>query len=193
MGLETDKKELRKRAAQRRKIAYDAQPDASQKIASFAPLIAQKFQPTQVAAYWPIRSEIDPIALLSALSGDGVGSSLPITPEEGKPLQFHEWRVGDALVTGPYQTKEPLSTSPLCIPDVILAPLLAFDAQCWRLGYGGGFYDRTIAGLEAAGHNVIVIGIAFDESAVEKVPTGPYDRALSAIVTPSGLKLPQVR
>ena len=70
---------------------------------------------------------------------------------------------------------------------MILAPLLAFDADCWRLGYGGGFYDRTLAALEAQGHSAYVIGIAYDEQQVEQVPTGQYDRALSAILTPSRL------
>jgi len=62
---------------------------------------------------------------------------------------------------------------------------LAFDADCWRLGYGGGFYDRTLAALEAKGHKAHVIGIAYDEQQVEQVPKGLYDRALSAILTPS--------
>ena len=73
------------------------------------------------------------------------------------------------------------------IPDVILAPMLAFDAGYWRLGYGGGFYDRSIASLRETGHEVVVIGIAFAGQQVDKVPTGPYDMALDAVWTPDGV------
>jgi 5-formyltetrahydrofolate cyclo-ligase len=66
--------------------------------------------------------------------------------------------------------------------------MLAFDSDCWRLGYGGGFYDRTLAGLRGGGRSVTAIGIAFDGQLVDKVPVGPFDVALDAVLTPSGLR-----
>ena len=191
MTPDDEKKQLRKEAAKRRKDAYNAMADAPRRIASHHHLLSERYDTTAVAAYWPIRTEIDPIPLLDALCSTGGTSCLPVTPEEGKPLTFHQWDNGSPLADGPYNTKEPFATSPVIIPTLILAPLLAFDADCWRLGYGGGFYDRTLAALEQAGHQVDVVGIAFDESFVHKVPTGPYDRQLSAILTPSALRLPQ--
>lgn len=187
-----DKKRLRKQAAMMRKQAFDAMPDAPLQIAHYAPILQARYAPKIVAAFWPIRTEIDPIPLQTALCQLGATSCLPVTPEEGKPLTFHHWEIGTPLADGPYHTKEPFGDTPIVIPDLILAPLLAFDAGCWRLGYGGGFYDRTIAALEAAGHQPHLVGIAFDESKVSQVPTGPFDKALSAVLTPSGLKLPSV-
>ena len=94
---------------------------------------------------------------------------------------------GMRLDDGPYNTKQPPLSSESVIPDVILAPMLAFDAGCWRLGYGGGFYDRSIASLRDSGHEVVAIGIAFAGQQVDKVPTGPYDMALDAVWTPDGV------
>ena len=188
-SIDEIKKEMRKNAAQRRKSAFDAMPDAATKIARFADQIWHAFSPSVIAAFWPIRTEIDPVPLLETLCARGADGCLPVTPEEGKPLIFHQWRVGESLCDGPYQTKQPDNSAPVMRPDLILAPLLAFDSDFWRLGYGGGFYDRTLAGFEAEGHHAVVIGIAFDESEVETVPTGPYDKALSGILTPSGLRL----
>ena len=74
------------------------------------------------------------------------------------------------------------------IPSVILTPMLAFDSSCWRLGYGGGFYDRTLFGLRAAGRHVVALGIAYDGQVVDKVPTGPFDMRLDGVLTPSGLR-----
>ena len=186
--LDDTKKALRKQASMARKQAFDAMPDAADRIASFASHLHDRFSPSIIAAYWPIRTEIDPIPLLHALSQQGAKTCLPSTPQEGLPLTFHEWRDGDALIDGPYNTKEPQPKAPIIIPDMILAPLLAYDAQYWRLGYGGGFYDRTLAKLEQLGHQVKVIGIAFDESEVEMVPIGAYDKQLDGILTPSGLR-----
>lgn len=184
-----DKKQLRKQAAITRKKAFEAMPDARFRLASFHEELTRLYAPKIVAAYWPIRTEIDPVPLLAKLCEKGATACLPVTPEEGKPLVFYEWQIGTPLADGPYDTKEPDGSSAVVIPDLILAPLLAFDADCWRLGYGGGFYDRTLAQLEEAGYQTHVVGIAFDESEVERVPTGPYDKSLSAIITPTGLRL----
>ena len=191
MTPDEEKKQLRQLAAKRRKAAFDAMADAPQRIAAYHGLLSARYDTTAIAAYWPIRTEIDPIPLLEALCQAGGQGCLPVTPEEGQPLTFHHWISGSPLADGPYNTKEPFASSPIILPTLILAPLLAYDANCWRLGYGGGFYDRTLAALEQAGHHADVVGIAFDESCVYKVPTGPYDRQLSAILTPSGLIVPE--
>ena len=187
-SLDAEKKQLRLQAAATRKLAFDAMPNAPQKIAYFHDVIQSLYAPKSIAAYWPIRTEIDPIPLMAALCAKGAKSCLPVTPEEGKPLIFHEWQIGTPLSDGPYNTKEPFADTPVILPDLILAPLLAFDKDCWRLGYGGGFYDRTLAALEQQAHKAHIIGIAFDESEVAKVPIGAYDKQLSGILTPSGLR-----
>jgi len=185
--LSNAKQNLRKTNAQIRKNAQIKHPDAPQICAEKADDIAALFAPKIIAAYWPIRTELDPIPLLKSLMAKGMLACLPVTPQEGQPLSFHQWDGQAELEEGPYGTKQPSPSLPQIDPDLILAPLLAFDADCWRLGYGGGFYDRTLAALEAKGHKAHVIGIAYDEQQVEKVPTDIYDKALSAILTPTRL------
>ena len=183
--LSIAKQIMRKENAKIRENAKSSHPTAAQICADNAEMIMALYAPSMVAAYWPIRTELDPIPLLQAFMRLGTKACLPVTPAEGQPLRFHLWDGQAALEDGPYGTKQPSSSLPIALPDLILAPLLAFDADCWRLGYGGGFYDRTLAALEAKGHKAHVIGIAYDEQQVEQVPKGLYDRALSAILTPS--------
>ena len=95
------------------------------------------------------------LPLMEALTDDGFPTAMPVTPEPGNPLLFRAWAPGAPLTDGPYNTKQPPSDAAEMIPSVILAPMLAFDSSCWRLGYGGGFYDRTLSGLRAAGRHVV--------------------------------------
>ena len=186
MDNQDAKRALRKHAAQIRQQAFEASaPAAAAALASKADFICDQFAPKSVAAYWPIKSEIDPIPLAQALMARACAIGLPITPQEGLPLAFHQWHDGEALEEGPYGTKQPAAAAPQLMPDLILAPLLAFDEAGWRLGYGGGFYDRTLADLEAKGHHAQIIGLAFDEQQVDAVPIGAYDKPLSAILTPT--------
>jgi len=173
-------------AAQRAKLAA-AHPDAASALADHSEALINRFGRGIYAAYFPIRSELSPLDLLRRLGGLGCATSLPITPAEGQPLRFHRWAVSGRLDDGAYGTKQPPSDCELCRPDVILAPMLAYDQAGWRLGYGGGFYDRTIAVLRGAGHQLTVIGIAFEGQRLDRIPVGPYDMPLDAVLTPSGL------
>ena len=188
-----EKASLRKAAAKARKAAQQAQPDAAQKLADQASKLVNYLEANIaapiIAGYWPIRSEIDPRSLMTALEEAGCKLALPVTPQEGQPLSFHLFDGPDSLQIGPYDTRQPDPSSPAILPDLILAPLLAFDEGCWRLGYGGGFYDRTLSQLESLGKRPKVIGLAFDAQQVEGVPTGPYDQPLDAILTPSKLMI----
>lgn len=189
-----EKASLRKSAASTRKTAQEAQPDAPHRLATQAELILENLDAAIegpiIAGYWPIRSEIDPRPLMTAFSEKGCKLALPVTPEEGKPLSFHLFDGPESLQIGPYDTRQPDPQSPAVIPHLILAPLLAFDAACWRLGYGGGFYDRTLDQLESLGRRPKVIGLSFDAQQVDGVPTGPYDQPLDGICTPSKLMMP---
>ena len=186
------KADLRKQAAARRAALMGADPDAPARLAAQADIIiniAQQDAPVGiVASYMPIRSELSPLPLVAALIAAGLVTAMPETPAPGNPLVFRRWAPGDDVVDGPYGTRQPSPAAPAVRPRVILAPMLAFDAACWRLGYGGGFYDRTIAGMRGDGHVVTVIGIAFDGQLVDKVPVGPFDMPLDAVLTPSGLR-----
>ncbi len=185
------KAQMRKHAAKMRQHEADHHPDAADKLATHCRLLLESFRRGVYAAYLPIRSEISPLPLIAALHDSGQPTAMPVTPTEGQPLSFWRWALGDALEDGPYGTHQPLARGKPVLPDVILAPLLAFDSAGWRLGYGGGFYDRTIADFAARGHKVSVIGLAYDGQKLDRVPVGPFDMPLDAVLCPSGLYRPQ--
>ena len=151
---------------------------------------ARRSHPPRIAsAYLPMRTEIDPLPLLGAIFSAGVSTALPVVPGKGVALHFRRWHPGDATVEAGFGTREPSPASPLVDPDLLLVPLLAFDAEGYRLGYGGGYYDRTLARLRASPNAVTAIGIAFAEQEVDDVPHLDYDQRLDGVLTPSGLRL----
>lgn len=138
-----------------------------------------------VSGYAAIRDEINPLPLLKALAAGGHPIALPVTAGKGAPLIFRAWEPGAPLKTGAFSVPVPGEDAAELTPDILLVPLLAFDAEGIRLGYGAGFYDRTLAGLREKG-SVTAIGVAFDEQRLEAVPRGAYDEALDWVLTPTG-------
>jgi 5-formyltetrahydrofolate cyclo-ligase len=134
-----------------------------------------------VSGFWPIGEEIDLRPLLHALHHRGNPVVLPVTPRRGEALTFGRWRPGDALLEGRFGTMRPIGE--ILPPDMLLVPLLAFDASGARLGYGGGFYDRTMAGLPGR----FRLGCGFAAQQVDAVPVGPYDIRLDAVATENGI------
>ena len=149
-------------------------------------LTAWRFRPgLVVAGFWPLSGEIDVRPLLLALAARGHPIVLPVTPPRGNPLTFQRWRPGDTLVAERFGTVRP--TGAPMTPDLLFVPLLAFDGGCRRLGYGGGFYDRTLAGLPGR----IAIGCAFAAQRVDCVIAETHDIRLHAVATERGLMLPK--
>lgn len=142
---------------------------------------------TVIAGYWPIRTEIDPLPVLAALVGSGRRVALPVVEGADRPLAFREWQPGTAMVEGAFGAAVPAAGDWLR-PDALVVPLLAFDAGLCRLGYGGGFYDRTLAGLRAGGGAVLAVGFAFAAQEVTALPLEPTDLALDAVVTEAGVR-----
>jgi 5-formyltetrahydrofolate cyclo-ligase len=134
-----------------------------------------------VAGFWPLDQEIDIRPLLHALHDRGNPVALPVTPPRGEPLTFRRWQPGDAMAAERFGTARPIGD--LMVPDVMLLPLLAFDKSGGRLGYGGGYYDRTLAALPGRPR----IGCAFAAQQVDAVPLGPYDIRLDAVATERGI------
>jgi 5-formyltetrahydrofolate cyclo-ligase len=138
-----------------------------------------------VAGYLPIRDEIDPRPALAALAEEGLAVCVPVIEGPGLPLRFVRWAPGDATRIGVFGVEVPLDGAP-AEPDLLLVPLLAFDARGHRLGYGGGFYDRTIAALRAR-RRVVALGLAYAAQRVGLVPDAETDMRLDGIVTERGL------
>ncbi len=135
-----------------------------------------------VSAYWPIGSEIDPRPLMIHLHEDGHPIALPVTPARGNPLVFRAWRPDDTLEAAGFGTQVPLASQPELTPRVLIVPLLAFDRAGYRLGYGGGYYDRTLARLRQSGA-VLAVGVAYAAQEVSQVPRDGNDQAVDWIVT----------
>ncbi|MCC7275764.1 MAG: 5-formyltetrahydrofolate cyclo-ligase [Alphaproteobacteria bacterium] len=163
-------------------VAAAAPPDAAERLA--ARFLHAFPQPpgTVVSGYMPIGDELDPRPLLAALAAAGCRLALPVVAGRGRPLSFRLWRPGDALAARPMGLAEPGPDAPTVDPDVLLVPLLAFDDGGRRIGYGAGYYDMTIAGLRAR-RTVLAVGVAFEGQRVDRVPAGPWDALLDAVVT----------
>lgn len=182
-SFENEKANLRKALKKRRNaIAFDE--NNGQKIKDRF-LEHFKFSAAQsIAGYWPMAGELDVVVLLSCLHQLGMTCALPVVEAADSPLVFKQWQAGDKLQNGPHGTRHPEEAAPIIEPDILLVPLLGFDLKGARLGFGGGYYDRTIEAIRSR-KKICCIGVAFDEQQCSAVPLGPHDERLDWIVTPT--------
>jgi 5-formyltetrahydrofolate cyclo-ligase len=138
-----------------------------------------------VSGFASMPDELNVWPLLRRLHGLDVPLALPVVVAKRQPLVFRAWTPGDAMDKGVWDIPQPTADKPVLEPDILLVPLLAFDLQGRRLGYGGGFYDRTLAGLRAR-KPITAVGLAYDEQQVDEVPHLDYDQRLDWVLTPSG-------
>ena len=160
-----------------------AQSDALRLAALPLPFLGEA--PGIVAGYHPTAREFDCLPLMQRLARDGWTLALPVVIGEA-PLVFHRWSFGEPLVRGQRGMMQPAGGE-IVRPALLLIPLLAFDARGYRLGYGGGHYDRTLDALRRQGR-ALAIGVAFDAQEVAQLPVGPHDQRLDWMLTPSGAK-----
>ncbi len=175
------KPDLREQAKARRAALARACPDFASRIAALDLPIPEG---AAVSFYWPMGDEADPRRLASALAARGHRLALPVVARKRSPLHFREWREGDALIVHAFGMHEPAPEAPLVVPNVLLVPLLAFDARGHRLGYGGGFYDCTLSALD----DKIAIGVAYAGQEVGELPALPHDHPLDMVATENGLR-----
>jgi 5-formyltetrahydrofolate cyclo-ligase len=140
-----------------------------------------------VAGYSPKTGEADPLALLEEIVERGFPAGLPVTPATPRALAFRRWVPGRALVLGRFGIMEPLATAAVFHPSILLVPLLAFDRTGHRLGYGAGYYDRTLEALRAE-KPILAIGIAYAGQEVDALEAEAHDQRLDWVVTEQGAR-----
>lgn len=177
------KASLRREAAARRKQAHAAHPQAGLALMQHFKSAIRVPSSAAVSGFWPMGEEIDVAPLLAQLHASGHPVGLPVVVGKGRPLIFRNWHPGLALVAGGFGTEVPPASSPELMPQILIVPLLAYDSAGYRLGYGGGFYDRTLEKLRNGGHRPLAVGVAFSAQHVARVPRDGYDQPLDWIVT----------
>jgi 5-formyltetrahydrofolate cyclo-ligase len=182
----TEKKALRPAERARRTELARACPDFAERIARYADDLPLSARAT-VGGYRALTGEADPSLLLAALQARGCELAYPRVHMKGQPLWFHVPVEHEPWVAGAFGILEPRPDWPRAYPSVLLVPLLAFDAEGYRLGYGGGYYDRTLAQFRSE-RPVAAIGVAFAGQEVEYVPRDASDQPLDSVVTELGLR-----
>ena len=175
------KRQARAEASKRRATAHAALKDTAGGLLAARGLPVTR-EPGIVSGFIPYKSEISTIPLLNVLRRSGWTTALPVVIAPGEPLVFRAWAPGEPLVPGVWDIPIPLGTTPEVLPDVLLVPLLAFDRAGYRLGYGGGFYDRTLVKLRAI-KEVTAVGVAYHAQLVDQVPRASYDAPLDYVMT----------
>ena len=171
----------REMIARRDAFPPDARSAAAEAIAA-RPFPLSIVAGTIVSGFMPMKSEISPLPLLRALVGAGARLALPVVAGQGKPLVMRAWAFGAPLIAGVWGIREPEPAAPAVAPDILIVPLLAFDRAGQRVGYGAGYYDRTIAALRAE-QPVLAIGLAFAAQEIAVVPATPHDAPLDLVLT----------
>ncbi len=187
MTLEQEKSAARKAAKAKRKNLAEENPNAANTAMQHLLNYLAGNRPKCLAGYLPIGSELDPQPTLSALRKEGVTTALPVVVAPDNPLIFRNYQPDDSLITEMFGTRAPATSAPVAIPEIVLVPLLAFDRKGYRLGYGGGFYDRTIALFQEKNRKCAFIGFAYAAQQVKEVPIGEFDLPLQAIMTEKGI------
>jgi 5-formyltetrahydrofolate cyclo-ligase len=187
VGIEEAKAALRKEAHKRRaelhaSLRLDAARDAVVHFLEHVPLRKGEV----VAAYWPIRDELDIKHLIGKLMDSGQPVALPVVLGDEEPLELRLWQEGAPLYEAGFGTLAPEDGAPRVVPDIVLVPLLGFDKHGTRLGYGGGYYDRTLAQLTKRPR---LVGFAFARQEVDHIPRQPHDVPLDAVVTELGVRV----
>jgi 5-formyltetrahydrofolate cyclo-ligase len=186
VGIEEAKAALRIEAHKRRAQLHPSlRGDAARDAISHFLEAVEVGEGEIVAAYWPIRDELDIKSLIGKLMDAGQPVCLPVVLGDEQPLELRLWQEGAPLYEAGFGTLAPEDGAPRVEPDVILMPLLGFDRYGTRLGYGGGYYDRTLAHLQKRPR---LIGFAFARQEIDRIPRQAHDVPLDAIVTELGVR-----
>jgi 5-formyltetrahydrofolate cyclo-ligase len=144
---------------------------------------------TVVSAYWPLRGEPDLRPWLGALHEQDCICALPVVVEKGAPLVFRRWFPGCPMEKGFWNIPVPADPA-VFTPQLLVSPVVGFDPQCYRLGYGGGYFDRTLAQLQAQQRKFQVLGVGYAEAKLQTIEPLPHDLPLQGVVTEKRIWLP---
>ncbi len=180
------KRKLREAALARRDLMPpDDRVRAARKIAA-SPFPVDVPKGAIVSGFSPIKTEFNPVPLMRALAKAGARLALPKVMGRGKPLSLRAWSFGEPLVSGVWGIREPGPEAPEVAPDILLVPFTAFDRTGYRIGYGAGYYDMTLAALRAK-KTIVAVGLGFAVQETKKVPVEAHDQRLDFILTEAGL------
>ena len=140
-----------------------------------------------VSGFYPYQAEINVLPLLARLVSEGWQTALPVVMAKGEPLTFRAWAPGEPTGRGIWDIHVPLETAPELKPDVLLVPMLAFDRRGYRLGYGGGYYDRTLAAMAGAGRQPTTFAVGYSLSAIPTIHPQTHDIPMDVIATEEGM------
>jgi 5-formyltetrahydrofolate cyclo-ligase len=177
--LTATKIQARKAAFARRKEAYSMHKPG---VAGHLSEVLAGYRGVPLSGYMPIRTEIDPLATMAEAAAHGL-VAVPVIIAAGQPLKFSRWQPEAPLRDGPFGAKVP-EVDDFLEPEILIVPLVAFDARGGRLGYGGGFYDRTLECLRAK-RPTLAIGFAFDAQEAQDLPLEQTDQPLDMLITES--------
>lgn len=181
MSMEDEKTAARKAGFIRRKPAKTPERDAQAVTALLEAVLP--FKSSAMAGYMPIRTEVDPLPVMAAMAAFGP-VCVPVILGKGQPLEFHEWHPGCEMIDGPFGAAIP-KAGRVIRPELVIVPLVAFTRDGGRLGYGGGFYDRTLEALRNSGP-LTAYGYAFAAQEARDLPLEPTDQPLDGIATDAG-------
>lgn len=181
-AIDQQKAALRRAALARRDALAPTERAAAAAAIAERPFALPITASTIVAGFMPLKSEINPLPLLQRLAAAGAALALPVIAGRGRPLIMRSYRIGDPLVAGVWGIREPAADAAEVLPDILIVPLLAFDRRGYRLGYGAGYYDMTIAALRDR-KPIAAVGVAYGAQEVAEVPITDRDARLDLVVT----------
>jgi len=181
-AVEDLKATLRREALARREALPSEIRAAAGKAIAARPFPVAVPPDAVVSGFMPMMSEINPVPLMRALADAGATLALPVVAGRGKPLVMRAFALGDSFAAGVWGIREPKPDAPEVLPDILLVPLLAFDRGGHRIGYGAGYFDRTITALRAR-KAVVAVGLAYAAQEIAAVPFTPRDARLDLVLT----------
>ncbi|TRB16509.1 5-formyltetrahydrofolate cyclo-ligase [Rhizobium rhizogenes] len=176
------KRERQRLIDERKALSLAQREDFTRSIAAYLDQIVTNVAGKNVSLFWPFLGEPDLRGWMAALTARGADCLLPVVVAKAKPLLFRSWKMGERLERGVWNIPVPAEGKE-AVPDVVIAPLVGFDARSFRLGYGGGFFDRTLAALD---RKPLIIGVGFESQRIETIHPLGHDIPMDVIITQLG-------